>query len=188
MTWQQNNENVFILLIGKESKEGSNDINAMAVSKNITDSNIEEDERASCNDGGNNQDAASSSDEVVVEAKRRRKSPPVQISRQQQNKEDFNESLETHNAVVPKIGKGLSLKSASDLEQAEQPPSSLPASEATSSTSSSSASKDEGNPDNMAGSVQAALAALQAGQISLNQVNEFARNQGKSLTPQYLFL
>ena len=138
----------------------------MAVSKNITDSNIEEDERASCNDGGNNQDAASSSDEVVVEAKRRRKSPPVQISRQQQNKEDFNESLETHNAVVPKIGKGLSLKSASDLEA--EPSASAAASEAT-STSSSSAGKEEGNQD-MAGSIQAALAALQAGQISLNQV------------------
>ena len=158
------NVNEKMFFAGKESKE-SHDINATAV-KNINDSssNIEEDERASCNDG-NNLDA--SSDEVVVEAKRRRKSPPVQISRQQSqpHKEDFNESLETNNAV-PKIGKGLSLKSASDLEA--EPSASAAASEAT-STSSSSAGKEEGNQD-MAGSIQAALAALQAGQISLNQV------------------
>ena len=92
---------------------------------------------------------------MVVAAKRRRKSPPVQISRQQsQNKEDFNESLET--PALAKVGKGLSLKSASDLEEPE-----------TASTSS----KEEGNQD-MAGSVQAALAALQAGQSSLNQVHQ----------------
>lgn len=146
---------IFTDILGKESKETNE---ASTGAKNINDSsNIEEDsEKASCNDGNNLED-----DEVVVAAKRRRKSPPVQISRQQsQNKEDFNESLET--PTLAKVGKGLSLKSASDLEEPEN-------------TSTSSKEGNEGNQD-MAGSIQAALAALQAGQISLNQVIEIIFN------------
>ena len=155
---------------GSKNDVGNNDpeleINEGA--KNINDisaSNIEHqgnEEKASSHDGNNE------ADEVVVEAKRRRKSPPVhlrhhkeqdELSLQRPPSSSFNESPEDS-----KLGKaGLSLKSPLDLESSsrEEPPS---------SPASSSTNKEDSSPPDAAGSIQAALAALQAGQISLNQV------------------
>ena len=129
----------------KESHEGS---------KNINDSNIEEAEKASSNDGNND------SDEVVVEAKRRRKSPPVQIRQKEPEDSLFqpqrppSSSLSEPSCEEPKR---LSLKSPLDLETRGRDEVMSPSPRKQSETE-------------MANSIQAAMAALQAGQISLNQV------------------
>lgn len=112
--------------------------------EDINEKNIE-------NTNEDNEEHTNDADEVVVEAKRRRKSPPVQIRQasQQAKLEDepsFNESLESEKPVAGR----LSLKSPLDLEARNETESPKP---------------------DMAGSIQAALAALQAGQISLHQLS-----------------
>jgi hypothetical protein len=94
----------------------------------------------------------------------------------------FNESLEdptkslqlTLGSSKPLLSTGLSLKSSLDLECAARPeePVSPPViSTTTNKETSSSLSGTESPPSDVGGSIQAALTALQAGQISLNQLS-----------------
>ena len=94
----------------------------------------------------------------------------------------FNESLEdptkslqlTLASSKPLLSTGLSLKSSLDLECAARPeePVSPPViSTTTNKETSSSLSGTESPPSDVGGSIQAALTALQAGQISLNQLS-----------------
>ena len=96
----------------------------------------------------------------------------------------FNESLEdptkslqlTLGSSKPLLSTGLSLKSSLDLECAgsrpEEPVSPPVISTTTNKeTGSSSLSGTESPPSDVGGSIQAALTALQAGQISLNQLS-----------------
>lgn len=115
----------------------------------------EEDEKS------NNEDTSQSNDDqevVVSEAKRRRKSPPVQIKQHKGNDSSFEDSK-------PFKG-GLSLKSPLDLESRNNV-----ARESVSPPVSSSGAKEPEQNGDMASSIQAALAALQAGQSSLNQLS-----------------
>ena len=128
-----------------------------AGSKNINDSNIEEVEKASSNDGNND------TDDVVVEAKRRRKSPPVQIRQKEQEEGSGlfspqrppSSSLSEPSCEEPKR---LSLKSPLDLEAI------------TRGRDEAMSPRNKSETEMASGSIQAALAALQAGQSSLNQV------------------
>ena len=128
-----------------------------AGSKNINDSNIEEVEKASSNDGNND------TDDVVVEAKRRRKSPPVQIRQKEQEEggglfspqRPPSSSLSEPSCEEPKR---LSLKSPLDLEAV------------TRGRDEAMSPRNKSETEMASGSIQAALAALQAGQSSLNQV------------------
>jgi hypothetical protein len=131
--------------------------------KNIND-NIEFDEASSSRGAASNH-GNNDADEVVVEAKRRRKSPPVQIRQQQLDTHEDNNLFSPSSVVsaacedaVKSAVRGLSLKSHVDLEQRgrDDEPVSPP--------------RKEESPADVSASVQAALAALQAGQISLNQV------------------
>ena len=140
---------------------------------NINDSsaNIEEVEKASSNDGNNDGMA----DEVVVsEAKRRRKSPPVQIRQKAdaQMPEDGSgggifspqrppsSSMSEPSCEEPPP-KRLSLKSPLDLEARSDR-----------GAMSSPSPRPKQSESEMANSIQAALTALQAGQVSLNQVHD----------------
>ena len=74
----------------------------------------------------------------------------------------------------PLLSTGLSLKSSLDLECAvrpEEPVSPPVISTTTNKETSSSLSGTESPPSDVGGSIQAALTALQAGQISLNQLS-----------------
>lgn len=115
----------------EESNEGA---------KNINDStNIEAEEQ--------HNSLHNEADEVVVEAKRRRKSPPVQIRQHKEDERPPSSALnESPEADVRPTKSGLSLKSPLDLETRNESP--------TGKTG------EESSPD-MAGSIQAALAALQ---------------------------
>ena len=159
--------NVFCFLFkDATSKESSHhelaSASTVSVSKNINDSNIEDVEKASSNDGLIN-DGNNDSDEVVVEAKRRRKSPPVQIRQKEQEEggglfspqRPPSSSLSEPSCEEPKR---LSLKSPLDLEAV------------TRGRDEAMSPRNKSETEMASGSIQAALAALQAGQSSLNQV------------------
>ena len=142
---------------------------------NINDSsssglNIEEVEKASSNDGNN--DGMSSDEVVVSEAKRRRKSPPVQIRQKADPSQMPDEggifspqrppssSMSEPSCEEPQP-KRLSLKSPLDLEARSDR-----------GAMSSPSPRPKQSESEMANSIQAALTALQAGQVSLNQVHD----------------
>ena len=106
---------------------------------------------------------ADSEESKLNEAKRRRKSPPVQIKQSKESEERPNSALFDDNLEPTAKRLGLSLKSPLDLE--------LRISADESSSPPASAANTEDNKPNPSNGFQAALAAWQTTQETLNQLS-----------------